>query len=128
MGTKIIKIIIGVIAGYALYSGLHLSLKEWNATGACPSVSGIPACYVVSFAYFLILLSTFINKAPLYKRLFYTGFAIVFGLAAVGSFMQVSGLGQCPKTANGFPMCYISLTISLCLMGLFLVRERTNAK
>lgn len=126
MSTKIIRAIIAIIAGYALYNGLHLSLKEWDTTGACPSVSGVPACYVVSFAYFLILFSALTDKPPLYNRLFYTGFSIVFGLAAIGSLMQVSGMMQCPKTSNDLPMCYISLMVSLCLIVLFFVRKKTT--
>ena len=126
MGSNILRALIGLISAYALYNGTHLSLKEWHTTGACPSVSGIPACYVVTVAYLLILISAITNRAPLYKRLFFTGAAVVFGLAAVGSLMQVSGLMQCPKTSTGFPMCYISLTVSLCLIGLFIARVRTT--
>ncbi len=126
MSAKIIRTAIALISGYALFSVFNLSLKEWSSTGACPSISGVPACYVVTAAYLAIFLSAFTNKAPLYKRLFFFGAAIVFGLAAVGSFMQLTGLGECPKTSGGFPMCYISLTVAITLIGLFFAREKAN--
>ena len=97
---------------------------EWSSGGSCPSVAGIPACYVVAVAYLLVFMSTLTNKKPLYRRLFIAGAGIVVGLAAIGSFTQVMGIAACPKTSAGFPMCYISLSIGVLLIGLFVMREK----
>lgn len=126
MKHNLIRIVIGLISGFASFNGFALSLKEWASTGACPSIYSVPACYVVTAAYFLIFLSALTNKETLYKRLFVAGAAIVFGLALIGSFMQVTSLGQCPKTASGFPMCYTSLMISTALIALFIARLKTK--
>jgi len=123
---NILRLAIALISGFALLNAFSLSAKEWSTTGACPSISGVPACYVVAVAYLLIFISTLSNKRLLYKRLFVIGAGIVFGLAVAGSVMQITGLGECPKTANGFPMCYVSLAISLLLIVFFIARERVR--
>ncbi len=121
---NILRIAIALISGFALLNVFSLSTNEWSTTGACPSISGVPACYVVTIAYLLIFTSTLINRRLLYKRLFVIGTGIVFGLAVTGSVMQITSLGECPKTASGFPMCYVSLAISSLLIVFFIARER----
>jgi len=121
---NILRLAIALISGFAFLNGFSLSTKEWFTTGICPSISGVPACYVVTIAYLLIFTSTLSNKRLLYKRLFVIGAGIVFGLAIVGSVMQITSLGECPKTASDFPMCYVSLAISSLLIVFFIARER----
>ena len=121
------RLLIALVSGFALWNVVRLSLAEWSSGGACPSLAGVPACYVVAVAYLLVLLSALINKAPLYRRLFIAGAGIVLSLAAMGSFTQVMGIAECPKTASGLPMCYISLGLGVLLIGLFVVREKAAA-
>jgi len=125
---NILRLGIALISGFAFLNVFSLSAKEWSITGACPSISGVPACYVVAVAYLLIFTSTLINRRLLYKRLFVIGAGIVFGLAIVGSVMQITSLGECPKTASGFPMCYISLGICSLLIMIFIARVRLPIK
>jgi hypothetical protein len=125
---NILRLAIALISGFAFLNGFSLSTKEWSTTGACPSISGVPACYVVTIAYLLIFTSTLITNRPLYKRLFAIGSSIVFGLAMAGAIMQITGLGECPKTASGFPMCYISLGICSLLIMIFIARVRLPIK
>jgi hypothetical protein len=125
---NILRLAIALISGFAFLNAFSLSAKEWSTTGACPSISGVPACYVVAVAYLLIFTSTLINRRLLYKRLFVIGAGIVFGLAVVGSVMQITSLGECPKSASGFPMCYISLGICSLLIMLFIARVRLPIK
>jgi len=125
---NILRLAIALISGFAFLNGFSLSTKEWFTTGICPSISGVPACYVVTIAYLLIFTSTLSNKRLLYKRLFVIGAGIVFGLAIVGSVMQITSLGECPKTASGFPMCYVSLGISSLLIVFFIARVRLPIK
>ena len=105
------------------WGATKLSIAEWGVAGSCPSI-GIPACYLVAIAYFLILLSCINLNKSLYRKLFFTGVTVVLGLAVVGSFRQVAGIGQCPQTGSGFPMCYISLMMSMTILAAFLIKKR----
>ena len=49
---------------------------------------------------------------------------MVLGLAVVGSFMQVTGLGECPQTETGIPGCYISFLMSMTVLAAFLIKKR----
>ena len=120
------RLLIALMSGFALWDVFGLSVAEWSASGVCPSIAGVPACYVVTGAYLAIFTSALISKKPLYMPLFIVGAGVVFGLGAIGSFIQLTGLGECPKRANGFPLCYISLSIGVLLIGLFVVREKSN--
>lgn len=105
------------------WGATKLSIAEWGVAGSCPSI-GIPACYLVAIGYFLILSSCINHNKALFRKLFYAGISIVLGLAAMGSFMQVTGLGECPQTETGFPTCYISLMVSMTVLAAFLIKKR----
>ncbi len=105
------------------WGALNLSIEEWKEAGACPCI-GIPACYLVAIGYFLILSSCINHNKALFRKLFYAGISIVLGLAAMGSIMQVTGLGECPQTETGFPTCYISLMMSMTVLAAFLIKKR----
>jgi hypothetical protein len=122
------RLLIALVSGFALWNVVGLSLREWSSGGACPSLLGVPACYVVAIAYLFVLISSLTNQKPLYGRLFMAGAGIVVGLAVIGSFLQVAGIAECPKTSSGFPMCYLSLSIGLLLIGLFVMRERASRR
>jgi hypothetical protein len=115
-------IILGISA-VGFWGALNLSIEEWQEAGACPCI-GIPACYLVAIGYFLILSSCINHNKALFRKLFYAGISIVLGLAAMGSFMQVTGLGECPQNKTGFPMCYISLMMSTTILVAFFVGRR----
>lgn len=120
------RLLIALISGFALWNVFGLSVAEWSASGVCPSVAGLPACYVVTGAYLAIFISALIGKKSLYIPLFIAGAGVVLGLGAIGSFIQIMGLGECPKTSSGFPLCYISLSIGVLLIGLFVMREKAR--
>jgi hypothetical protein len=115
------------ISTLGFWGALSLSIEEWQVAGACPCI-GIPACYLVLIGYLLILLSCINHDKALYRKLFYAGLSIVLGLAAMGSIMQVSGLGECPQTGTGFPKCYISLAMSATIAIAFFVKRRRSPR
>lgn len=119
-------IILGISA-VGFWGALNLSIEEWQVAGTCPCI-GIPACYLVMIGYFLILSSCINHNKALFRKLFYAGISIVLGLAAMGSFMQAAGLGECPQNESGFPMCYISLMMSLVILTVFLVNKRISMR
>lgn len=103
---------------------VNLSIDEWGTVGSCPNI-GVPACYLVAVAYFLILVSCINLNKSLYRKLFFAGVTVVLGLAVVGSFRQVTEMAQCPQTGAGFPMCYISLFMAMTITIAFFSNERS---
>jgi hypothetical protein len=120
-----LKFIILSIAALGFYGATRLSIEEWGTAGSCPNI-GVPACYLVAIAYFMILISCIDHSKKLYKGFFYTGVGVVMGLAIGGSVMQVTGMGDCPKTGSGFPMCYVSLMMSLSIAIAYFFKTRQS--
>lgn len=95
-----------------------LVYDEIKTTNVCPKLLGIPACYII-LTFFIIPFFTHIVKG---KNVIYFLFVgIAFVIALVASIMQFTGLGECPKTDNGTPMCYYSLLLFTALIFLKIV-------
>jgi len=120
-----LQFIIIAISALGFWGAVNLSIDEWGTAGACPNI-GVPACYLVAVAYFLILVSCINLNKSLYQKLFITGVTVVLGLAVVGSFRQATGMGECPQTGSGFPMCYISLFMAMAITIAFFVKDRLS--
>jgi len=105
-----------LIAGFAIFGSAGLVIDEWRAGDICPKILGIPACYIVfvcfAGALFLHFLS---NKKAAWGFFFFVG--IVTVIASSGTIGELTGALQCPRTAGGTPMCFISLAICLSLLA-----------
>ena len=100
-----------------------LVFDEIKTSNTCPKLLGIPACYII-LACFIIPFFTHITKG---KNLIYFIFtSTAFIIALVASTMQFTGLGACPKTANGIPMCYYSLLLFTALITLKIVIKKND--
>jgi hypothetical protein len=110
-----------LLSGFALYGALNLSLAEWRTPGFCPSAFGVPICYVVTSAYFLIFLSAWMSFSFFSESLFFLGSLMATSLALIGTFMQFSSRTECPKMMGGFPLCYVSLGLVFLLIALNLI-------
>ncbi|WP_299716621.1 hypothetical protein [uncultured Tenacibaculum sp.] len=112
---------IGIIgAGLLMYD-------EIKTTNVCPKLLGIPACYIIFFC-FMIPFFAHIAKGKNIIYFLFTGIAFV--IALIASIMQFTGLGECPKTDNGTPMCYYSLllfTILIFLKRIIMKNKKTIA-
>ena len=93
-------------------SGL-LSLDQWQNPGACPSIGPVPACYLV-FASFLLAL---IGNLGRFTSIFNIGLGFPTLLATYASIGEFIGFVECPRTASGIPMCYISLLLCATCWG-----------
>ncbi len=111
----IFQVIIVSMSLLALISVLSISYETFTTDISCPRLGIVPACYIVSVGYFLILLSAIFNKIIV----FYTGWFPVFLLALSGSIMEFSMGDICPKSSDGLPMCYFSLIFTLIILWLF---------
>lgn len=120
------QFIIVAISTLGLFGAVNLSIEEWGTAGSCPNI-GVPACYLVAVAYFLILFSCINLNKSLYRKLFFSGVIVVLGLAVVGSFRQATGMAKCPQTGSGFPMCYISLFMGMAIITAFFVKDKFSS-
>ena len=95
-----------------------------HATGIelCPTLGPVPACYIVLLGYTLAGASMIVG-VRIRTALFVTGWLPVFGLAVMGSSMQVLGILQCPKSTGDIPGCFLSLTLATSLIFVFLVER-----
>lgn len=100
-------------------SGL-LSIDQWQNPGACPSIGPVPACYLV-FGSFLLAL---IGSLSRYNPAFHLGLGFPTLLAIYASIGEFIGFVECPRTASGIPMCYISLLLCLACWVFRIFSER----
>ncbi len=83
-----------------------LVIDEFTHWDICPTLLGIPACYIILWA-FTVLLG--IHLLKVHKYYFYIIAFFPISIALYGTFFQFFGWIECPKTDWGIPMCFISL-------------------
>ena len=105
-----------------------VSLDNMRGT-ACPSLLMVPACYVVTVAYGLMLGSLIINHNGCKHHFFCAGWGVAFVIALFASLAELfGGGGVCPTTSgglragapSGIPLCYISLLFLVIILVLFI--------
>jgi len=114
---------------FGLISVTKLSFENFAGV-ACPYVGPVPVCYIVTFAYAMMLGSLVINHNGCKHYFFCMGWGLAFIIAAFASVAELfGGGGVCPSTssggirggsAGGVPLCYISLGILIVILVLFL--------
>lgn len=104
-----------------------------NLTGnTCPHILMVPVCYVVLIGYTLMVLSVIINHGGCRHHFFVVGWSIATVIALFGSIAEwTAGGGVCPAsgggsirgavTTGGIPLCYVSLTLLLGILLLFIL-------
>ena len=110
------------LACLAVLSGIvPISLTHFHTGDACPTLGPIPACYLVSISYAAMAVAALVWWRTL-SWLFFIGAAPVILLAASGTTLELFGRPTCPLSANGLPLCYISLAVGCgLLLGFLLV-------
>jgi len=116
------KWIIGLVL-ISLPFGSWLIYNELKSPGFCPTypVLGIPACFVVSFYFALVLVSQFVKNRTTSNLLFQFGALAGLATAIWFSVNNVLGNVQCPILI-GIPICYAALADFLVLITLNQVR------
>ena len=116
-----------LIASFAIYGSFGLVMNEWNLGNICPKILGIPACYIVWVCFLLALIAHLVPvKKADWVYFFFVG--IVTLIASTGTIGELTGTAECPKTAGGTPMCFISLTICLSLLASKIASLKINTK
>lgn len=118
MVTSLKFVLWGLIA-IGLYGALSVSYATITGTSPCPSVAGIPACFVVLAGYSLMFIATLKSKGKKIQLLFLAGWTPVFLLAFVGTLFEISNGSTCPKSSSGLALCYVSLAFSITVASLY---------
>ena len=118
---KILYILIILIFAFGIYGASDLVIGEINQGNVCPKILGIPACYIIMACFVIPLLIHVANKLTSW---YFTFTSLAFSIAAFASYYQYNGLAECPKAANGTPMCYYSLAIFTSLIVLRMIYNR----
>ena len=112
-----------VMVLFGLWGAGRLSYDQYKTGEACPIFGEtVPACYVAFAGYMLIGLGVvlfFALGGSTGKYVFWTGTAIVGGLAALATVLELIKGDVCPVAFGSFPTCYISLAMSVSIGGLF---------
>ncbi len=115
-------IALALLLAFASYQASALSFKQWHHPGACPSLGPIPACYLVLAGFALAL----IGHLTRLRKLFLPSLGFPSGLALFASIGEIGGFIECPKSASGIPMCYLSLALcSLCWL-LWIAHQKSS--
>ena len=121
-----IKVILLVLLSIGLYGALSVSYLTVTGIAPCPSVANIPACFIVTIGYFLMLVATFFNNKLNAKWLFIIGWSPVVLLALVGSLLELSQGDICPKSSMGIALCYVSLSFVIMVAALFWLLDKMS--
>ncbi len=99
----------------AIYGAGSLSLHDFQVKNVCPKILSIPACYIVLGGFTIAMIGHLFPFSQ-NNNVFFAGVGMVTLIATVGSIAQITGLGECPKTSSGIPMCFLSLGICVSLL------------
>ena len=121
--VKIITILIWGLALFGLYGTFGLVSREFAKGNICPKIIGIPACYIILLSFIMVLVSHS-NLLKDSHWLYIIGAGVAWSIAATGTVGQLRGVIECPKTAGGTPMCYLSLAFFSTLLLLKLAETK----
>ena len=121
-----IKVILLVLLSIGLYGALSVSYLTVTGIAPCPSVAKLPACFIVTIGYFLMLVATFFSNKLNAKWLFIIGWSPVVLLALVGSLLELSQGDICPKSSMGIALCYVSLSFAIMVAALFWLLKKMS--
>lgn len=114
----ILLALIGTLAGVNLFIE-HLQTGE-----TCPMLGPLPACFVVSLGYLLILMNAVLVSKFNRRSLFFLAWTPIFLLAGIGVSFEVFGQNICPSGALNIPQCVYSLAMALLCLGLFVLSRK----
>ncbi len=118
------RLVVVGLCTVALIGVAPIAFRQATGTAPCPALGLLPACYVVLLGYALIGASVFI-RTGLRTPLFAAGWMPVFGLALMGSSMEVFGYEACPRSADNIPTCFFSLALTIGLIVAFFVERKS---
>jgi hypothetical protein len=121
------RLIVAGLCTAGLFGVAAIAYRHATGTAPCPTLGLVPACYVVLLGYALAGASVF-ARVGIRTPLFATGWVPVFGLALMGSSMEVLGYGACPRSADDIPACFYSLALTTSLITAFFVERNYRSR
>lgn len=122
MLNKLYLIALFLLTGRGLYAALSVSYNTLSNTAPCPDIVGFPICYIVTIAYFAMVLGLLLNKAVHSTKLFLSGWFVVFAIAVIGSAFEITTGNVCPVSEHNTPLCYLSLLLCTLIFIFFQLR------
>lgn len=114
------RLILWLLIAAGLWGGLLVSYETATGETPCPDMLGLPICYLVSVGYLSMLTSQLVSTKSFKAKLFYSGWFVVFVIAALGVGIEFFISNVCPKHSLGVPLCYVSF--SLCIFIIIFYR------
>lgn len=109
-----------VTAAIGVFGIAGISYRQFTGLSQCPQLGNLPACYIVLICYALMLLAS-LRRTLTMSWFFWIGWLGVFGFAVSGTALELAGVGTCPRTGGGTPICYFSLGLAMVLALLFIL-------
>jgi hypothetical protein len=106
-----LRISITVLAILGFIGVSKISYVHAIGESSCPMLGTLPACYLIFFAYGLIIISM-LPKITKAKMIFTIGWLPVIVLALMGTVGELTQTMSCPHTETGIPKCYFSAAFS----------------
>ncbi len=121
------KFILFIAICFGLLGAARLSYVTITGGVPCPGVMGFPACYIIFLAYAAMLLAFLQRKRSWSRPVFASGLAVAIGFALPASLIEVFREGTCPNSANGIPLCYLSLALCLLIGATWVTSRKTES-
>ncbi len=116
------RLLIAALALFGVIGVFPIVESQILGIAACPALGPVPACYLVLLGYALIAVSAIVGKRSRFWA-FAAGWVPLFGLALIGTGLELLGQGACPRSSNGTPTCFLSLGL-LGLIAIVYLAER----
>jgi hypothetical protein len=123
-GQYLVKTLLLLCLIYGSNSALLVSYDTYSGEAPCPQIFTVHICYLVLWAYLTMLMTLLIPLSKIRDKLFFVAWIIVFGFAIIGVFAEILVGDICPKNSLGIPLCYISLLLTMCIIGLFQLSKK----
>lgn len=118
----------GLLVGLGLVGVLLTSwlvISELFREATCPSLLGVPACYLVLAAYTAATVGAWRAGSRGGDVAFILGAVAATAIGVNFSLGQLRGTVECPSF-EGLPMCYVSLFTGVTLLAIAQVRRRVR--
>ncbi len=111
-----------------LFGAASVSYVTVAGGAPCPNVLGIPVCFIVLAGYMTLFVASVLGPGRFVLPVFMAGWISVFLPAVAGTALELISGSVCPKSSAGIPLCFLSLLLSVTILGLFIfVHKKTGS-